>query len=49
MIDAWKDEQIETAIRLLVNAEQLLEPFRDQDGDWGRVYEQINRFLKEDC
>jgi hypothetical protein len=49
MIDAWKDEQIETAIRLLVNAERLLEPFRDQEGDWGRVYEQINKFLKEEC
>ena len=49
MIDAWTDEKIETAIRLLVCAEGLLEPFRDQDGDWGRVYEQINRFLKEEC
>ena len=49
MIDVWKDETIETAIRLLVCAEGLLEPFRDQEGDWGRVYEQINRFLKEDC
>jgi len=27
----------------------LLEPFRDQEGDWGRVYEQIHKFLKEDC
>ena len=49
MIDVWNDERIETAIRLLVCAEGLLEPFRDQDGDWGRVYEQINRFLKEEC
>ena len=49
MIDVWNDEKIETAIRLLVCAEGLLEPFRDQDGDWGRVYEQINRFLKEEC
>ena len=49
MLDVWKDETIETAIRLLVCAEGLLEPFRDQDGDWGRVYEQINRFLKDEC
>jgi len=49
MIDAWKDEQIETAIRLLVCAERLLEPLRDQEGDWGRVYEQIHTFLKEEC
>lgn len=47
MIDVWKDETIETAIRLLVCAEGLLEPFRDQEGDWGRVYEQIHRFLEE--
>lgn len=49
MLDLWTDETMETAIRLLVCAERLLEPFRDQDGDWGRVYEQINRFLKEEC
>lgn len=49
MIDVWNDEKIETAIRLLVCAEGLLEPFRDQEGDWGRVYEQIHRFLKEEC
>lgn len=49
MLDRWTDETIETAIRLLVCAEGLLEPFRDQEGDWGRVYEQINRFLKEEC
>ena len=49
MVDVWGDEQIETAIRLLVCAERLIEPFRDQDGDWGRTWEQINRFLKEEC
>lgn len=49
MIDVWSDETIETAIRLLVCAEGLLEPFRDQEGDFGRVYEQIHRFLKEEC
>jgi hypothetical protein len=49
MIDVWKDETIETAIRLLVCAEGLLEPFRDQESDWGRVYEQIHRFLQEEC
>lgn len=47
MLDLWTDEEIETAIRLLVCAERLLEPFRDQEGDWGRVYEQIHRFLQE--
>jgi hypothetical protein len=26
-----------------------LEPFRDQEGDWGGVHEQITRFLKEEC
>lgn len=49
MVDLWGDEQIETAIRLLVCAERLIEPFRDQEGDWERVYEQIHRFLQEDC
>lgn len=47
MLDVWTDETIETAIRLLVCAERLLEPFRDQEGDWGRVHEQIHRFLEE--
>jgi hypothetical protein len=49
MLDVWSDETIETAIRLLVCAERLLEPFRDQEGDWGGVHEQITRFLKEEC
>lgn len=49
MLDIWGEAQIETAIRLLVCAEKLIEPFRDQDGEWGRVYEQIHRFLNEEC
>lgn len=49
LVDVWGDTQIETAIRLLVCAERLIEPFRDQEGDWGRTWEQIHRFLEEEC
>lgn len=49
MVDVWGDAQIETAIRLLVCAERLIEPFRDQEGDWGRLWEQVHRFLQEEC
>lgn len=49
LVDVWGDEQIETAIRLLVCAERLIEPFRDQEGDWGRLWEQVHRFLQEEC
>lgn len=47
MVDQWTDGQIEEAIRLLVCAEALIEPFRDMEGDWGRVYLEINTFLTE--
>lgn len=49
MVDIWDEPQIETAIRLLLAAEKLIEPFRDQDGEWGKVWEQIHRFLDEEC
>lgn len=48
-LDIWTDDHIETAIRLLVCAERLLEPHRSEEGECGRVWEQINRFLKEEA
>ena len=45
----WSEEQVETAIRLLVVAEKLIAPFRDQEGEWERAWEQINRFLNEEA
>ena len=47
-LDYWTDETVETAIRLLVCAERLLAPYRSDEGECARVWEQINRFLKED-
>lgn len=41
-IDTWTDEQVETAIRLLVDAEWLVLWYRNPDGHKGPLRDPVN-------